>query len=485
MGADEIVDQKPRRRQAPTHPPELVDEGIVGGNTGLAHGIQYPVANMLGGHLHAAADVKAAQFFKAGIGRRIAEEVVAEPAADKSVLDAGQLANPAIQGQTATIAGIQPVTGGRDQTTPVGAIALGGPARAGGPVQIGRGAAHVGNRTAKVRVLGQTAGFPQDGRLAAALHHAPLVEIETAEIAFAAAPAMGHQGVADRFQPGYTAHGVVLRMPAAPVVQIVDRIQLRFGQGPRGRKDDRMAVPMGLNHGSAGERVLFSVKTPEGRIEILGGGADRLEGRQDDNRVRVAGVLADHRRSGDTVQGIHRLPRRKPPGDFDHRALPHAVNQNVGPGIEKNRAPHAVVPVVVMGQPAHAGLEAADHHGSVLERLAHAVGVDDQGPVGTQARAPPRRKVVGLAGPLVGRIVGHHGIDIARGDTEEQTRRAQPLEIIDAAPIRLGNDAHPEAACHQHPADQRHPKGRMIHVGIPGDQDDVQRIPTPWLHIRS
>jgi hypothetical protein len=66
------------------------------------------------------------------------------------------------------------------------------------------------------------------------------------------------------------------------------------------------------------------------------------------------------------VKRVNRFPGRQPAGDLHHLAFPHAVDQHVGPGIEKNGSPHAVVPVVVVGQPAHAGLDAADDHGTSL-----------------------------------------------------------------------------------------------------------------------
>ena len=182
---------------------------------------------------------------------------------------------------------------------------------------------------------------------------------------------------------------------------------------------------------------------------------------------------------------VCRLPIGKATGDLHGLAFAHAVDEDVGPGIEENGPPHAVVPVVIVGQPAHAGLDPADDHGYLLEGLAHAVGINDQRPVRPQAGLPARGVIVLLTGSLVGRIVGHHGIHVARGDAEKEPWPPQALEIRDRPPVGLGDDAHPVSTGFQHAADQRHPVGRMIHVGIPGDQDDIEVIPSPLLHVRS
>ena len=51
----------------------------------------------------------------------------------------------------------------------------------------------------------------------------------------------------------------------------------------------------------------------------------------------------------------------EPMGDFDDGTLGIAVDQKIGLGVEQDRAPHLVRPVVVMGDPAQRALDAADH----------------------------------------------------------------------------------------------------------------------------
>ena len=82
-------------------------------------------------------------------------------------------------------------------------------------------------------------------------------------------------------------------------------------------------------------------------------------------------------------------------------ALAVAEDQQVGLGVEQDRAPDLLRPVVEVGDPPQAGLDAADHDGHVAERLPAALGVDDHRPVGAQPgprRPANRRRRCGCAG---------------------------------------------------------------------------------------
>ena len=82
--------------------------------------------------------------------------------------------------------------------------------------------------------------------------------------------------------------------------------------------------------------------------------------------------------------------------DLDDGALAVAVDQQVGPRVDQDRPPHAIRPVVVMGDAAQAALDAANDDGDVAEGLAAALGVDDHGAVGAQPAGPARRvRVIG------------------------------------------------------------------------------------------
>ena len=54
-------------------------------------------------------------------------------------------------------------------------------------------------------------------------------------------------------------------------------------------------------------------------------------------------------------------------GNLYHRPFPHAVGDQVGAGIQKDRTPHMVGPVVVMSHAPQTRLDAADDDGNLPE----------------------------------------------------------------------------------------------------------------------
>ncbi len=134
VGADEVIDQVSPCGKPLSNPIELLHKGIVHGDVRLSHGVEHRVANVLRGHLHASADVVAAQLFQNGVAARTAEQVVAKSAADEGVFDPRNLADAPVQGQATRVAGIERGTGLRGQAAFVAAKPLLGPARAVGPV---------------------------------------------------------------------------------------------------------------------------------------------------------------------------------------------------------------------------------------------------------------------------------------------------------------------------------------------------------------
>ena len=98
--------------------------------------------------------------------------------------------------------------------------------------------------------------------------------------------------------------------------------------------------------------------------------------------------------------------------------LAHAVEQDVGAGVEQHGALELVLPVVVVRQAAQARLDAADDDGLVLERAADEVAVDRDGAVGPRAR-----DAAGGVGVLVSRFLVHgvvvdHRVHVAGRDEE-------------------------------------------------------------------
>jgi len=179
----------------------------------------------------------------------------------------------------------------------------------------------------------------------------------------------------------------------------------------------------------------------------------------------------------------HRLAPRQPVRDLDQRALGVAVEQHIALGIDHDRAPHLVAPVIVVGDAAQAGLDAAQHDGHLFVGLAAALAIDDGGAV--WALAAHVAGGVGVVGAdfAIGRVAVDHRIHVTRRHAPKQIGLPQRLEGLGAVPIGLGDDAHPKALGLEHAPDHGHAKAGVIDIGVARDQHHVAAVPAQALHL--
>ncbi len=136
-----------------------------------------------------------------------------------------------------------------------------------------------------------------------------------------------------------------------------------------------------------------------------------------------------------------------------------------------------------MRDPAQRRLDAAEHDRHVLERLAAALGINNGAAIRPRPALTARRIGIVVAQPAVRGVAVDHRIHVAAGDAEEHPRLAQHLERLGRLPVRLRDDADPEALGFQQPADDRHAEARMIDIGIARHQHDVAGIPAERRHL--
>jgi len=282
------------------------------------------------------------------------------------------------------VVGVYVLAGRRREAAAVCAHAVFELLGAGGVAEVRARPADVGDVALPERVLGHRRDLADDALVAAARHHAALVEGQRAEVAAAEAAAVVYDRKAHLLDGRDAAHGVVHRVHLARVRQLRHAVELLPGERHGGRVHHEIAVPMCLGHAPPAHRVVLRVLY----ARRLGVGAlapaDLLEGGQ---HKRVLGrLLGDVSRAADVVQlrdGLFLLERL---GDLDRGVLAHAVDQQVGLCVEDDAAADLVLPVVIVSKAAQAGLQRANDYGHVRpEGLPRAVCVDDHGPVRAQA----------------------------------------------------------------------------------------------------
>ena len=183
---------------------------------------------------------------------------------------------------------------------------------------------------------------------------------------------------------------------------------------------------------------------------------------------------------GDVADG---LARREAVCDLDDLPLTVAVDEQVGLGIEQHRTTHLLRPIVEVGDTPQAGLDAADDDRYTGERLARTLRIDDHRAVGPQSALTARRVGIIAADAPIARIAVDHRVHVAGGDAEEEVRFAEHAERVGALPVRLRDDADPEALRLEQAPDDRHAEARMVDVGVAGDDDDVAGVPAERVHL--
>ncbi len=170
-------------------------------------------------------------------------------------------------------------------------------------------------------------------------------------------------------------------------------------------------------------------------------------------------------------------------GHLDDCPFGIAVQQQIGLGVDQQRRAHLVLPVVVMGNAAQRGFNAAEDHRHILVRLTAALGIGHAGPVGPLASLAACGIGVVGADLAVGGIAVDHRVHVAGSDPEKQVRLAQLHEVVLALPVRLADDADAKTLGFQHPADDRHAEGRVVHIGVAGDDDHIAAVPAQQVHF--
>ncbi len=173
----------------------------------------------------------------------------------------------------------------------------------------------------------------------------------------------------------------------------------------------------------------------------------------------------------------------EPVGDLTDLPLAVAVHEQVRFRIEQNRATDLLRPIVEMCNAAQRGFDAPDDDRDILERLAHALRINDDGPVGTLATLTARRVGVIAADATLRGIAIDHRIHVSGGDAEKQVWPAESGERLRAVPVRLRDHPDPEAMSFQDAPDDGHAEARVVDVRIAGDQDDIAAIPPQGLHF--
>ncbi len=103
----------------------------------------------------------------------------------------------------------------------------------------------------------------------------------------------------------------------------------------------------------------------------------------------------------------------QPARNLNHLPLPHPEHQHICRRIGQDGLPYRIRPVVIMGEPPQACLNATQHDGSIWKKGVQFIGIHDCGAVWSKPPGTARGICVIVAFFQVGSVVIDHGINIA------------------------------------------------------------------------
>ena len=240
-------------------------------------------------------------------------------------------------------------TGLRIQAAAVLAGPLGELLVTGGTPEFGSGASDVVDVAFEIGIFQAGLSLIEDGLVTAGLDNPSLVEGQGAEIAVAKTAPVGSEAEFDLAESRDAAIFLIGGVIGAHKGQRVDVVHLLSSQRLRGRvlHDEEFAV-VGLvdTFGLEGIRVLMLDRETAGVLSLVA--ADLLEVGEPYgvvNALLVAGFVDGSVDVGDVTDveaGGESV------GDLRNAVLAHAVGDEVGAGVQKDRAAHFIGPVVVV-----------------------------------------------------------------------------------------------------------------------------------------
>ncbi len=244
-------------------------------------------------------------------------------------------------------------------------------------------------------------------------------------------------------------------------------------------------------HVALGLRLVFGLLrcTRRGILRVDVWAHDRVDapGSVDPRRVdfppAIRRVLAQERGAADVGNLRDGLATRQAVCEFDHGPLRVAVEQNVRMRIDQERAPHVVLPVVVVRDAPERGLDAAEHDRHIAVRFLAALRIHERAAVRAPAADAAGRVGVVVADFAIRRVAVDHRVHVAGRDAEEQVRLAQYLERLFRVPVGLGDDADAKALRFEQAPDDGHAERRVVDVGVPRHDDDVAGVPAEFVHL--
>ena len=355
---------------------------------------------------------------------------------------------------------------------------------AGWSTELGGRATDIEDVALELLILRDLLRLREDAFVGAALHDTPLMHGEGAEIALAEAAAGLGDAFLDLTEGRDAARRIVHRMPRTHERKRVDVIHLELGERCRRRvlHDEHRPI-VALVDTLCDDRICVPVLDGEAlRVLSLIAG-DLLIVREADGIVDLILVACFIDGTGDPGDVLHLETGVQGICDLNDAVLAHTVGQKVGTTVEEHGTAYAVGPVVIVCETAQARLDTADDDRSMLIAFPYQITVDRHRAVRTLSHDAARCIGVGLSMMLRDGVVIHHGIHVAAGHEEAESRLPELHHGRRIVPVRLRQHRDLIAVCLEHTGDDGGPEAGVVHIGVTHHIDEIRLCPATLQHI--
>ena len=135
-----------------------------------------------------------------------------------------------------------------------------------------------------------------------------------------------------------------------------------------------------------------------------------------------------------------------------------------------------------MCQTPQAGFDTAEND-RLFRPGADQIRIDDRRIIRTFSHLAARCVGILCAALFRNRIMVYHRVHISGAHKPSETRFAQNLNGFRILPVRLGDDPDLVSVGFQHTADDRGTEGRMVHIGVSTNIDEITLVPASFFHI--
>ena len=166
--------------------------------------------------------------------------------------------------------------------------------------------------------------------------------------------------------------------------------------------------------------------------------------------------------------------------NLPQRLLSHSIHQHIRSRVRKNSGHQSVRPIIVMCHPTQGSFNTANENRHFRIYFFQNMTIGNSSVIRAKSGITTRRIPIRGSPSFIGGVMIDHGVHASGRHTKKVLRFAEFFKIPQIVlPVGLGDNPHLKTLVFHDTTNHRCAESRMVNVGITGDQNDIQFVPTP------